>query len=201
MKESISKLARNAIVLTGCLLGVFMTDAQAQNKRVLLEQMTSTWFRYATLANWFSESVADSYPDDVILVNLHYDKNTLFNTFPWEDERIESMGIKETKILSDFTVHIGGSYFWSFLNRKKLRKDTSTGEYTYTRPPELEEYAPTAIQEPPKASVQMEWTIDPDTRQLIARLFVIMLETVEKPLRFNLYVVEDSVTEIGRAHV
>ena len=182
---------KTSIILTACLLCA--SYFAAAKKTLLLENLVCNGFSFTPPTIWHTDSIQGLYPDDVILVRLHLDKDSFYDT--WVNDMIDSLG---TPYLSFFHQIIRGDRTYSYiayLNRKMY--ENSTGQMEYPIPRDLYPYVKEGLEEKEKLSVSVDWSFDRDSRKLFAKVHAIMLETIERPIRFNLYVVEDSVMGHG----
>jgi hypothetical protein len=136
---------------------------------------------------WHTDSIQGIHPDDVILVRLHFDKNTRY--LEWDNRYLDSMGVPDAPDLLGYKLY-GTTWVAAFLNRKKFNN-------TFPVPKVLYSYVNDEINEVPKVALQVEWDINPETNEIISKVSAIPMENINVPLRFNLYIVEDSVTGTG----
>ena len=164
----------------------------SQKRTLLVENpMRTNGTSSLTPALWNIDSVAGLYPNDVILVRPHFDKN--MRIYYWNNDELDLMGIPESSILCYYLN--SNESILGFLNRKKY--ENSKGKMEFPIPRDLYPYVQEEINKPAKVGLNVEWAIEPETRTILAKINAFMFETINKPLRFNLYVVEDSLSGKG----
>jgi hypothetical protein len=128
----------------------------------------------------------------VILVRHHYDKSTFYDK--WLNTKIDSLAIPDCSLYIYLVTDLQFGAM-GYLNRKKYQDNN--GKDKFPLPRDLYDFIDLGLNEPDKVSLSVDWTIDKEKKKLIAKVHAIMQETVEKPLTFNLYIVEDSVMSHG----
>jgi hypothetical protein len=147
---------------------------QAQVKNVLLEQFTGAWCGWCVDGSYVMEQIQEKHPDRVIGVKIH---------------NADSMAIPEEAIVRP-PLGITG-FPMGAVDRRSYSGSVGLSRNSW------EGACESFLQLPPKATVQVAYAIHEDIRQVHATVFCTMLETVNDPVKLNLYVVEDSVSGVG----
>ncbi len=164
-------------LLTLSLIGLFIilsSYLQAQVKNVLLEQFTGAWCGWCVDGSYIMEQIQEKYPDRVIGVKIHNG---------------DSMAIPEEAIVRP-PLGITGFPMGS-IDRRSYSGAIGLSRTSW------EGACESFLQLTPKATVQVAYAIYEDIRQVHATVFCTMLETVNNPVKLNLYIVEDSCSGTG----
>ncbi len=163
------------LLLSIAFLFVFtLTQTTAQKKNVLLEQFTGAWCGWCVDGTVVMDELIKDYPDQVIGVKIHNG---------------DSMAVSLESVIRG---PLGVSGFPSGTVNRKFYNGSISQSRTNWRA-----VCETAMNEKPQAEVQMAYSINEETNQLYATVYCTMLETVNKTLRFNVYIIEDSVSGTG----
>jgi hypothetical protein len=179
--------------LTLLLLLLSLTCSEVlSSKKLLLENYVCNGFGISPITIWHTDSIQKMYPEDVILIRHHYDKNAYNDT--WYPYLIDSLGTSEMTLFSliarDYTLR-----YVTYIDRKKF--DNNSGDMIYPLPNSLYPFIIEELNEKEKLNISVDCSINKERKKLFAKVHAIMLETIDKPLRFNLFVVEDSVMGHG----
>jgi len=150
-------------------------------KRVLFEQHTGAWCGWCVDGTHKLQQILDAHPGQVIAVKLH---NGDAMTIPEQKEIGDGLGLTGFPAGCIDRKSFNGTYF----------PNRSSGSYSNNAWLPLVEQQ---LAQSPKVDVQMVYSIDPQTRLFKATITATMLETVNKDLSFNLYIIEDSLSGTG----
>jgi len=166
------KLTLLLISLT--IFSFFQFNTEAQVKRVLLEQFTGSWCGWCVDGSYVMNQLLEEYPDQVIGCKIHNG---------------DSMVIAEEAIVKG-PLGITGFPMGS-IDRRAYGGSIGLSRTSWKAACE------SFMALPPKADIQLAYSVNEETRQLYATVFCTMLETVNLTLKFNVYVLEDSVSGEG----
>lgn len=155
-----------------CLISTSLLNSQT--KRVLLEQHTGAWCGWCVDGTYIMDQLLDLYPDRLIGVKIHNG---------------DSMVIPEQAIIAQgigLTGYPGGS-----IDRKSFNNTIAQSRTTWKA------YSESQLAQQPKVDVSVTYNLNPVTRQLMVKVYSNMLTTVNEPLRFNVIIMEDSVSGQG----
>jgi len=165
---------KNAFLITIILVfGIFIT-ANAQVKRVLLEQHTGAWCGWCVDGTVIMDEILTQYPDQVIGVKVHNG---------------DKMVIPEQGIIAQ---GIGlSSYPSGTVDRKNFGGTIPQNRSNW------KSYCESQMAQLAKVDVNVTYNLNESTRQLIVKVYANMIQTVYDPLRFNVIITEDSVSGEG----
>jgi thiol-disulfide isomerase/thioredoxin len=168
-------MKKNILGFLALIILVFSaTSANSQVKRVLLEQFTGAWCGWCVDGTVIMDSLLKMYPDQVIGVKIHNG---------------DSMAIpEETTIRSALGV---SSFPAGAIDRRSFNGAIKQDRNNWIS------VCQTAMAATPKCEVQLSYALNEETRQLMATVYCTMLQTVNSTLKFNVYILEDSVSGVG----
>jgi hypothetical protein len=171
------------LLLLGILLlgfGVTTSFAQDAQKRTLVEDFTGTWCGWCPRGIWAAEQLDSNYGDKVVYISWHYGDPMELPTSVWD-----SIG--------------GGKYGFSPVNGfpdgwvERRSYDGKTLDQDPTGPWDSD--AQTVMGELPDATVTVtDVKFDPGTRIVTGTVNVKFLVDTVGDIRFNMILVEDSVS-------
>jgi len=154
-------------------------------KRVLFEQHTGTWCGWCVDGTHKLEQILEAHPDLVIPVKLHNGSSDRM-ALPVQLEIANGLTIPGYPAGCIDRAKFGNTYF---PDRIVSSTDYSLNAWL----PLVEE----RLAEAPKIEISALSTYDEETNSMKITLTVTMLETVSGNLKFNAYIIEDSVTGSG----
>jgi hypothetical protein len=187
------KVLIKLLILTLTIITFLVNDLHSQKKTVLLENLVCNTFGNTPATIWHTDSIQKLYYDDIILVRHHVDYSTYYDE--WNNPYYDSLGLADFQIFNYDARKSWTPYKIAYLDRKMFKN--SSGRLDHPVPRDLYKYLDEALSDPSEAMVSVDWNIDKEERKLFAKLHVILLQSVQKQLRLNLYVVEDSVMGHG----
>ncbi len=189
----VMKVLIKLLILTLTIITFLVNDLHSQKKTVLLENLVCNTFGNTPATIWHTDSIQKLYHDDIILVRHHVDYSTYYDE--WDPTFYDSLGLADFQIFNYYARKTWNPYHIAYLDRKMFKN--SSGKLDHPIPRDLYKYLDDAMSAPPEAMVSVDWNIDFVVRKLLAKLHVIVLQSVQKQFRFNLFVIEDSVMGHG----
>lgn len=162
-------------IFTILLVFTFFRSSFSQDKIVLLEQFTGAWCGWCVDGTYIMDQILEKYPDNVIGVKIHSGDSMEIEEYPPMNTALKVPGFPSGAIDRKSW---GGSY----------------AVYRNTWMQNVE----TAIQSTPRVGVQLAYAINRESRQLQAKVYCTMLKDVSNTLKFNVYILEDSVSGEGK---
>ena len=148
--------------------------SNAQKRNVLLEQHTGAWCGWCVDGSYVMETIHELYPDNMIGVKVHNG---------------DSMVIAEQATIAS-TLSLTG-YPTAAIDRRRYNSTI------FQNRTDWKSLVESAMNLPAKVDVKVIYNVNESTRQVVAKVYATMISTVTDPLRFNLYIVEDSVSGKG----
>jgi hypothetical protein len=176
---------KRIFTLLALLIAVSNLSFSEPIKRVLFEQHTGTWCGWCVDGTYKLEQILQAHPDVVIPVKLHNgasDKMSL----PVQLEIANGLTIPGYPAGCIDRTKFGGTYF---PDRIVSSSDYSLNAWM----PLVEE----RLNQAPKLDISALLSYDEETRNMKITVTVTMLETVSGNLKFNAYIIEDSVKGSG----
>jgi hypothetical protein len=153
---------------------LFSINAHSQEKIVLLEQHTGAWCGWCVDGTVKMDEILNLYPDNVIGVKVHNG---------------DSMVIAEQAVIASALGLTG--YPTAAIDRKKF-DGAVFQDRSYWKG-----YVETQLAVTPKVSVAVTYSLNEISRELLIKVYATMISKVTDPLRFNVFITEDSVSGIG----
>jgi len=169
------KLSTLLLAITMIALITVRTNAQIQN--VLLEQHTGAWCGWCVDGNVKMDEITDLYGEQVIGVKIH---NGDAMEISQQSVIASELGLTGIPTASVNRKNIGGSVF---LNR---------GDWKTACEFQMQQRA--------KAEVDCFYTLDRETRIVRIQVMANITESMNFPVRFNAFIVEDDVTGEGSGY-
>ncbi len=168
---------RSIHVLTAAVIAAMSVGATAQIKTVLLEQHTAAWCGWCPDGSVVVDQIVARYGDRVTAVKIHSG-----DAMEIPEQRIigNALGLTGFPTASVDRKGFGGSVF---LNR---------GVWKTTCESQMQQRA--------KAEVDCFYTLNRSTRTVRIRVVANITESMNYPLRFNAYIVENDVTGTGSGY-
>ena len=158
------------IILTASFIGI----TNAQIKKVLLEQHTGAWCGWCVDGSYVMDQLYESYPETMIGVKVHNG---------------DGMVIAEQATIGGI---LGLTGFPTAAIDRRNYNNAIFQDRT-----EWKNLVESALALTPKVDVKVTYNLNQTTRQLVVKVYATMISTVTDPLRFNVYVVEDSCSGKG----
>ncbi len=152
----------------------FISISNSQVKHVLLEQHTGAWCGWCVDGSYVMDQLHELYPETMIGVKVHNG---------------DSMVIAEQATIAGSLGLTG--YPTGAIDRRKSGTAVFQDRNNWTNLVE------SALALTPKVDVKVTYNLNQTTRQLVVKVYATMISTVTDPLRFNVYVVEDSCSGKG----
>jgi len=165
------------LLLAVAVVAVMTAGANAQIKNVLLEQHTGAWCGWCVDGTVVMDEILELYGDQVIGVKIHGGDDM---KIPEQSVIGGALGLSGYPTGSVDRKNFGGSVF---LNRGSWKSSCES-----------------QMQQKAKAEVDCFYTLDKDTRVVKIQVTANITESMDFPVRFNAYVVEDDVTGTGRGY-
>jgi len=156
---------------------VMAVGTNAQIKNVLLEQHTGAWCGWCPDGTVVMDEILDLYGDQVIGVKIHCgDAMEIFEHFIIAD----ALGLRGFPTGSIDRKDFGGAVF---LSRNKWRSSCES-----------------QIQQTAEAEVDCFFTLDKQSRTVRIQVLANIAESMDFPVKFNGFIVEDDVTGTGSGY-
>lgn len=152
----------------------FISISNAQVKKVLLEQHTGAWCGWCVDGSYVMDQLFELYPETMIGVKVHNG---------------DSMYIPEQTTIASGLGLTG--YPGAAIDRRKY------GTAVFQDRGNWKNLVESGLALTPKVDVKVTYNLNTTTRQLVVKVYATMITTVSDPLRFNVYVVEDSCSGKG----
>lgn len=159
-----------ALVVTGSMT----VSTSAQIKNVLLEQHTGAWCGWCPDGTVRVDEILDLYGDRVIGVKVHYG---------------DAMEIPEQRVIANALGLTGIPT--ALIDRKNFGGSVFLSRSIWKRTCESQ------MQQKAKAEVDCFYTLDEQTRTVRIQITANIVESMDFPLRFNAFIIEDDVTGQG----
>jgi len=170
MEKSMKKVLLFTVLFT---IGLTLT-VNSQVKRVLLEQHTGAWCGWCVDGTVKMDEILELYPDQVIGVKVHNG---------------DKMVIPEQGIIAQGVGLTG--YPSGTVDRKNFGGNIAQSRTVW------KSYCESQMAQPAKVEVNVTYNLNESTRQLMVKVYANMIQTIYDPLRFNVIVMEDSVSGTG----
>ena len=167
----------STLLLAIAIVALVTTETIAQIKNVLLEQHTGAWCGWCVDGTVVMDEILELYGDQVVGVKLHGG---------------DAMEIPEQSIIGGALGLTG--YPTGSVNRKDFGGSVFLDRGAWKGSCESQ------IQQKAKAEVDCFYTLDKDTRIVKIQVMANIAESMDFPLRFNAYIVEDDVTGTGSGY-
>ena len=164
-------------ILTLTLVMTCSIAVNAQTKNVLLEQHTAAWCGWCPDGTVKVDEILQLYNDQVIAVKIH---GSDIMEIPEQSVIANTLGLTGYPSASIDRKNFGGSIF---LNRG-IWKTTCESQ----------------MQQRAKAEVDCFYTLNKNTRTVQIQVMANIVESMDFPLRFNAFIVEDDVTSQDSAY-
>ncbi len=167
-----------SILLSAIAMIAFTTvGTNAQIKNVLLEQHTGAWCGWCVDGTVKMDEILNLYPDQVIGVKIHNGDDMVI---PEQSVIARALGLTGYPTGSIDRKDFGGSVF---LSRNAWKTSCES-----------------QIQQRAKAEVDCFYTLDKEARIVRIQVMANITESMDFPLKFNAYIVEDDVTGQGSGY-
>ncbi len=168
---------RPILVLTTALIAAMAVATTAQIKNVLLEQHTGAWCGWCPDGSAMVDEIVDLYGDQVIATKLHNG---------------DAMAIAEQWVIGEALGLTG--FPTASINRRNFGGEVFLSRDVWKTCCEFQ------MQQKAKAEVDCFYTLNRSTRTAKIRVLANIVESMDFPLRFNVYIVEDDVTGTGSGY-
>lgn len=165
------------LVLAIGVIAALTVGAKAQRKNVLLEQHTGAWCGWCPDGTVKVDEIIELYGSRVIGVKIHTGDAM---AIPEQSILADTLGLSGIPTASIDRKSFGGSVF---LNRGQWRAACESG-----------------MAQRAKAEVDCYYTLDRHTRVVTITVVANITESMNVPLAFNAYIVEDDVTGVGSGY-
>jgi len=165
------------LVLVIAIAALTTSEANAQIKNVLLEQHTGAWCGWCVDGTVMMDEILELYGEQVIGVKVHGG---------------DAMEIPEQSIIGNALGLTG--YPTGSVNRKDFGGSVFLSRNVWKASCEYE------IQQKARAEVDCFYTLDRATRIVKIQVMANIAESMDLPLRFNVFIVEDDVTGVGSGY-
>lgn len=165
------------VVLATAVMAMMTGQADAQIKNVLLEQHTGAWCGWCPNGTVTMDEILDLYGDQVIGVKIHTG---------------DAMEIPEQSVLAD-VLELRGVPSAS-VDRKRF------GGEAFLSPGAWKSACEFQMRQRAKAEVDCFYTLDKRRRAVRIHVVANITESMDLPVRFNAYIVEDDVTGVGSGY-
>ncbi len=201
-KKSTSLLALSLLMAVAAILPSAPSTAQAQNRRVYLEEFTGAWCGFCVRGAYAINNLYATFPGQVTVVSIHSDQGSSVNDMmdiPQGDSLVSDIGFPAAEALQGFPDG------WT-------ARSISPGSTTWNIDPSAWATGVAAqfglggtdgivaglLAQPVEATVTVDnISFDNTTQQVSARVSVTFAAAESGDLRLNLMVTEDSVTGSG----
>ena len=163
------------LILAAAILALETSDASAQIKNVLLEQHTAAWCGWCVDGTFVMDQILELYGDQVIGVKIHGGGDAM--QIPEQSEIGSVLGLTGFPSGTVDRKDFGGSVFLS----RGVWKASCESQ----------------IRQKAKAEVDCFYTLDKDARIVKIQVMANIAESMDFPLRFNAFIVENDVTGVG----
>jgi hypothetical protein len=163
------------LLFASAIIFLFSLTANAQVKRVLLEQYTGAWCGWCVDGTVIMDEIITAHPDRVIGIKLHSGDNM---EMPLTKPITSGLGVR--------------AYPSGSIDRKRFGNAVpqSRGQW--------KGYCESQLAQPAKVEVNVTYNINKKNRQLMVKVYANMITTLFDPLRFNVIIIEDSVSGKGK---
>ena len=165
------------LFLAVAVVAVMTAGANGQIKNVLLEQHTGAWCGWCVDGTVVMDEILELYGDRVIGVKIHGGDDM---EIPEQSMIGRALGLSGYPTGSVDRKNFGGSVF---LNRGSWKSSCLS-----------------QMQQKAKAEVDCFYTLDKDTRIVKIQVTANITGSMDFPVRFNAFIVEDDVTGAGRGY-
>ena len=167
----------STLLLAIAILALVTAGANAQIKNVLLEQHTGAWCGWCVDGTVVMDEILDLYGDQVIGVKIHGGDAM---EIPVQSVIGGALGLSGYPTGSIDRKNFGGAVF---LSRNAWKASCES-----------------QMQQKAKAEVDCFYTLNKDSRIVNIQVTANITESMDLPLRFNAYIVEDDVTGTGSGY-
>ncbi len=168
---------RSTLLFTMAAIAVMSVTTTAQIKNVLLEQHTGAWCGWCPDGTAMVDEILELYGDRVIGVKIH---NGDAMEIPEQRIIANALGLTGFPTASINRASFGGSVF---LNRSDWKGSCES-----------------QMQQRAKAEVDCFYTLNRSARRAKIRILVNVVESMDFPLKYNAYIVENDVTGTGSGY-
>jgi hypothetical protein len=165
------------LLLSIAVVASISTETKGQIKNVLLEQHTGAWCGWCVDGTVMMDEILELYGDQVIGVKIHGG---------------DAMEIPEQSIIGGALGLTG--YPTGSVNRKDFGGSVFLSRNIWKASCE------SGIQQKAKAEVDCFYTLDRDARVVKIKVMANITESMDFPLRFNAFIVEDDVAGVGSGY-
>ncbi len=171
-------MKKSSTLMSAIAMIAFTTvGTNAQVKNVLLEQHTGTWCGWCPDGSVKMDEILDLYGDQVIGVKIHNGDDM---AIPEQSTIARALGLTGYPTGSVDRKNFGGSVF---LSRSAWKTSCES-----------------QLQQKAKAEVDCFYTLDKEARIVRIQVMANITESINFPLKFNAYIVEDDVTGQGSGY-
>ena len=167
----------SVLLLAIAMIALITVETNAQIKNVLLEQHTGAWCGWCVDGTVKMDEILGLYGDQVIGVKIHNGDDM---AIPEQSVIARALGLTGYPTGSIDRKDFGGSVF---LSRSAWKTSCES-----------------QIQQKAKAEVDCFYTLDKETRIVRIQVMANITESMDFPLKFNAYIVEDDVTGEGSGY-
>jgi hypothetical protein len=167
----------STLFLAIAMIAFITVGTNAQVKNVLLEQHTGAWCGWCVDGTVKMDEILDLYGDQVIGVKIHNGDDM---AIPEQSVVARALGLTGYPTGSIDRKDFGGSVF---LSRNAWKTSCES-----------------QMQQKAKAEVDCFYTLDKEARIVRIQVMANITESMNFPLKFNAYIVEDDVTGEGRGY-
>jgi len=167
----------SALMSAIAMIAFTTVGTNAQVKNVLLEQHTGTWCGWCPDGSVKMDEILDLYGDQVIGVKIHNGDDM---AIPEQSTIARALGLTGYPTGSVDRKNFGGSVF---LSRSAWKTSCES-----------------QLQQKAKAEVDCFYTLDKEARIVRIQVMANITESINFPLKFNAYIVEDDVTGQGSGY-
>ncbi len=167
----------STLFLAIAMIAFITVGTNAQVKNVLLEQHTGAWCGWCVDGTVKMDEILDLYGDQVIGVKIHNGDDM---AIPEQSTVARALGLTGYPTGSIDRKDFGGSVF---LSRNAWKTSCES-----------------QMQQRAKAEVDCFYTLDKEARIVRIQVMANITESMNFPLKFNAYIVEDDVTGVGRGY-
>ncbi len=167
----------STLFLAIAMIAFITVGTNAQVKNVLLEQHTGAWCGWCVDGTVKMDEILDLYGEQVIGVKIHNGDDM---AIPEQSTVARALGLTGYPTGSIDRKDFGGSVF---LSRNAWKTSCES-----------------QMQQKAKAEVDCFYTLDKEARIVRIQVMANITESMNFPLKFNAYIVEDDVTGVGRGY-
>jgi len=166
---------KKLFLFAAAIVFLFSVTVNSQVKHVLLEQYTGAWCGWCVDGTVKMDEIIKAHPDRVIGIKLHSGDKMQIPVTP--------------KIISGLEV---SGFPSGSIDRKKFGKTIPQNRGLWKT------FCEAQLAQKPDVDITVKYNINKETRQLMVKVFAKMLNDVDKVLKLNAIVIEDSVSGKGQ---